>query len=91
MTKIGSSLTGLSGLVSVLAVVGCATAAVITGHITGGDFLGVLAGTGLVSGTVGTAHVVGTQVNNAAASSSTSPGPAVAAGTAGNSAPPNLV
>lgn len=64
-----SSLTGTQPLILGLAVVGSSTAAVITGHISGTDFLGVLAGLGVIGGSVTTAHVVGTQVNQAATTS----------------------
>jgi hypothetical protein len=61
-----ANLTGNQALVMGLAIVGSATAAVITKAISAGDYLTIIAGTGVVGGTVATAHVVGTQVNKAA-------------------------
>ena len=84
MKSLQQLLSGSSqALVLALAVIGCATAAVITGHITSTDYLGLVAGVGVVGGTVTTAHVVGTQVNNAA----TPPPPPVSSAT-GTAAPP---
>lgn len=75
MTKLASALSTGQALILAVVVVGCATAAVITGHISGGDFLGILGGVGLTGGVVTTAHVVGTQVNTAAGSTTTTPAP----------------
>ena len=65
MKSLQALLNGNQALVLALSVIGCATAAVITGHISSSDFLGLVAGVGVVGGTVTTAHVVGTQINNA--------------------------
>lgn len=51
-----------------LAIIGCATAGLLTGHLTAADWgttIGLTVGGGAI---VGTAHVVGTQVNTAAGS-----------------------
>ena len=66
MTKIFGALTAAQALVAGLAILGCATAALLTNHLTSTDFLGVLAGLGFISAPIATAHVVGTQVNAAA-------------------------
>lgn len=68
MTKLMAAAGSAQALLLAVVVVGCATGACITGHISGTEYLGVLAGVGFGGGTVATAHVVGTQVNQAAAS-----------------------
>lgn len=69
MTALVNALSTVQALLLALAIVGCATAATITGHLTGTELLGVFAGLGVIGGGVTTAHVVGTQINTAAGSS----------------------
>lgn len=71
MNKLTTALTGTQPLLLALGVLGCATAACITGHISGTDFLAVAGVVGGGAGIVTTAHVVGTQVNTAAGASPT--------------------
>lgn len=79
MLKFLSALSGGQPLVLGLAIIGCATAGLITGHLTAGDWgtaVGLTVGGGTI---VGTAHVVGSQVNTAV--STTTPNPAPSAPT----------
>lgn len=81
MGKLTTFATSFGPLALALAVIGCATAGLVTGHLTAGDWgtaVGLTVGGGTI---VGTAHVVGTQVNTAA--SPPSPPTAANTGTAG--------
>lgn len=78
MTKLLAALTGAQPLVLGIVTVGCATAGLLTGHLDQGAWLGVAGGVGGIGGLVTTAHVVGTQVNAAAAPSSPPPSSSVA-------------
>lgn len=71
LTQVTSS-GGLWAAVVVLGVLASATVSVVTGHISGTEYVGVLAGLGIATGPVAAAHVVGKQVNQAAQTSNTS-------------------
>lgn len=68
-----TSSGGMGAVVVVLGVLASATVAVVTGHISGSEYVGVLAGLGIAGAPVATAHVVGTQVNRAAQASPPTP------------------
>jgi hypothetical protein len=55
MGRITTLLTSTQALITVCVVAGCATAACMTGHISGAELVGLLGGAG---GLGGAAHVV---------------------------------
>lgn len=75
MKALVSAISPIQGLILAVTIVGCATAACLTGHISGQDLLGVFGGVTVIGGGVGVAHVVGTQVNTAAVSAVPAPTP----------------
>lgn len=75
MKTLVSFLSTSQALVLGVVTIGCATAGLLTGHLDQGAWLGVTGGVGAAGSLVTTAHVVGTQVNAAAGSpTSTAPG-----------------
>lgn len=83
MQTLGAGLSKGQALILGLAVIGCATAGLITGHLTAGDWGTAVGLTVGVGGIVGTAHVVGTQVNAANPPGVAPVAPADNTGTAG--------
>lgn len=79
MQAIANTGTKAQALILGVVVVGCATAATITGHLTGNDLLVVLTGAVGAGGAVTAAHVGGTTATNAITSSAaTQPAPVAA-------------
>lgn len=62
-------------------VVGCATAATITGHLTGNDLLTVFTTVGIGGAVVAGAHVGGSVATNAATTAAAAQGPGVGTAT----------
>lgn len=63
-----AALSGPQPLVMGLAIVGCATAGLLTHTLDEAGWLGIVGGVAGVGGVATTAHVVGAQVNAAASS-----------------------
>ena len=70
MGKLVSAVSTGQGLLLALALIGCATAALITGHLTSGDYMTVVGVTVGIGGAVTAAHVGGTVANAGNATSS---------------------
>lgn len=66
MTNAAGKLSGLSGLVLAVAVIGCVTALSITGHIPGNDALIAIVGVATGGTGIVAAHVGGAVATNAA-------------------------